>query len=120
MITTVDIKKFKKALEERKEQIEKNLKNIQEEMNSLRGVDLNDEADYASISTDRLIEDALTTKQQKELKEIDEALKKIENGTYGICEMCEEAISIERLQVKPQAKYCIVCREIIEKNRQKE
>ncbi len=120
MIKTVDIQKFKSLLLERKEQIIKNIESIQNEIASLRGVDVNDEADYAAISTDRLIDDTITTKQQRELKEIEEALKKIEDGSYGICEMCEEPISIERLKVKPQAKYCIVCREIVEKNRKKE
>ena len=47
--------------------------------------------------------------------EIDEALEKIANKTYGICDMCEEEIGIPRLKVKPHAKYCIACREIIEK-----
>jgi len=54
-------------------------------------------------------------KQKQELKEIEEALKKIEEGRYGICEMCDEPISEERLKIKPHAKYCIICREIIEK-----
>ncbi|NPA81244.1 MAG: RNA polymerase-binding protein DksA [Epsilonproteobacteria bacterium] len=120
MKRNIDIVFFKKALIERREQVLKNIQNFQEEIDSLKGIDLNDEADYAAISTDRLIESAITNKQAKELKEIEEALQKMEKGTYGICEMCEEPISLERLQVKPQAKYCIVCREIIEKNRKKE
>ena len=41
--------------------------------------------------------------------------EKIANKTYGICDMCEEEIGIPRLKVKPHAKYCIACREIIEK-----
>jgi DnaK suppressor protein len=49
------------------------------------------------------------------LKEIDLALEKIEERTYGICESCDEHIPIERLKVKPFARYCIVCREEIER-----
>ncbi len=117
---TSEIKSFKKALEDRKKQVLNNILEAQKEMMELVGIDLNDEADYAAVSADRLIESAITSKQEKELREIEEALKKIENGTYGICEMCEEPIQIERLKVKPQAKYCIVCREIVEKNKSKE
>jgi len=115
-----DIEYFKKMLIDRKDQVLKNIEDVQKEINELKNVDLNDDADFAAVSTDRLIENAITTKQNVELHEIEEALKKIENNVYGICEMCEEPISFQRLKVKPQAKYCIVCREIVEKNRKKE
>ncbi len=115
-----DIEYFKKMLIDRKDQVLKNIEDVQKEINELKNVDLSDDADFAAVSTDRLIENAITTKQNVELHEIEEALKKIENNTYGICEMCEEPISFQRLKVKPQAKYCIVCREIVEKNRKKE
>jgi DnaK suppressor protein len=51
-----------------------------------------------------------------ELAEIEIALQKIKDGLYNVCDMCEEAIGIQRLKVKPHAKYCIDCREIAEKN----
>ena len=76
---------------------------------------MSDEFDIASINTDQLIEQSISAQQKAELYEIDEALEKIANKTYGICDMCEEDISIPRLKVKPHAKYCIACREIIEK-----
>jgi len=66
-----------------------------------------------------MIEQAISSQQSRELAEIDFSLSKIENGGYGICEMCEEDISFQRLKVKPHAKYCIVCREIIEKSAKK-
>ena len=49
-----------------------------------------------------------------ELEEILVALNKIEKHQYGICEMCEDEIPETRLEVKPFAKYCIDCREIVE------
>jgi DnaK suppressor protein len=42
-------------------------------------------------------------------------LGKIHNNVYGTCEMCEEEINIERLKVKNFARYCITCREVVEK-----
>ena len=76
---------------------------------------MSDEFDIASISTDQLIEQSISAQQKAELNEIDQALEKITNKTYGICDMCEEEIGTPRLKVKPHAKYCIACREIIEK-----
>ena len=43
------------------------------------------------------------------------ALKKIEDGSYGICEECEEEIPIKRLKAIPDARYCISCQAEIEK-----
>lgn len=110
------VQEFKIVLEQRKENILKNLKEYKNEIGELKNSGATDEADFASINTDSAVEEAISKRLKKELEEIEYALKKIENGTYGICEMCEEEIGIERLKVKPQAKYCIVCREIIEKS----
>jgi len=110
-----DLKYFKNLLQERKRQIRKNIEDACIEMEGLNESEANDELDHASISTDRMIEQAITGQQSKELGEIEVAMSKIANGSYGICEMCEEDISIQRLKVKPHAKYCIVCREIVEK-----
>ncbi len=106
---------LKVELEDRKARIQKVISDNEKEMKALSSSDVSDEADQATISTDAAIEQAITNKQLKELKEIDYALFKMENETYGICEMCEEPIGKERLKVKPQAKFCIVCREIVEK-----
>ena len=110
-----ELEKFKELLLNRKEQIAKNIEYNSKEIDGLKGTEASDDADHAIISADVAIEEALSKKQQDELKEIEYALFKIENDTYGICEMCEEPIGVERLKVKPQAKYCIVCREIAEK-----
>lgn len=53
--------------------------------------------------------------QKTEIDDIDYALTKIKNKTYGICEMCDDEIDIERLKIKPHARYCIDCREHVEK-----
>lgn len=44
-----------------------------------------------------------------ELAQIESALQRIKDGTYGICANCEEAISPQRLRAVPWAKYCIEC-----------
>lgn len=107
---------FKDMLETRKEQIIKNITSVNDELAQLRDMDLNDEGDYASVNSDDLVESAIGEQQHAELKEIEVALDKLKQGTYGICDMCEEDIGIHRLKVKPHAKFCIDCREIAEKN----
>ncbi len=111
-----EVKFFEDMLVERKKQISKNIKESIKDISLLKHDDVGDEADHAAVSTDRMIEEAINKQLTKELHEIDYALGKIYTGTYGICEMCEEDISFQRLKVKPQAKYCIACREIIEKS----
>lgn len=110
-----DLKFFENMLLERKAQIKKNIEDAKKEIEDLKDNEVGDEADHASVSTDRMIEQAISAQQQRELAEIDFTLSKISSGGYGVCEMCEEEISFQRLKVKPHAKYCIVCREIIEK-----
>ena len=115
MLNTEEIKFFKTALEARRDRIKNNLNTTTEEINNLNSNDLRDEADYASNSLGRAVDNAILTQQAQELAEIELALDKISENLYGICEMCEEEINIERLKVKIFARYCITCREVIEK-----
>ncbi len=115
---STEIEYFKDTLLSRKEQIEKNISGVEKEMDALRELELNDEGDFASVSNDNMVENAIGHQQELELFEIDLALAKIKEGTYGICEMCEECVGVHRLKVKPHAKYCIDCREIAEKSAQ--
>lgn len=107
---------FKEMLQSRKTQIIKNINGVNNELDGLNSLELNDEGDHASVNNNSMIENAIVQQQEKELDEIEVALKKISKGEYGICEMCEDDISFQRLKVKPHAKYCIECREIVEKS----
>jgi len=111
----MEIEFYKEILIKRKNELEKILLSISHEIREINKCEVKDEADLAVTSMDSGREYQIYLKQKKELEEINEALKKIEEGTYGICEMCEEKIQEERLKIKPFAKYCIICREIIEK-----
>lgn len=70
------------------------------------GEDEDENASEVEEYTDNL---ALETNLEKQLKEILEALEKMETGTYGRCENCDADISIERLRAYPAAKTCITC-----------
>jgi len=53
------------------------------------------------------------TIDMKLLREISDALQRIEQGTYGVCLECEEPISVKRLEAVPWARYCVTCQEQI-------
>ena len=110
-----ELKFFKKLLEERKEQIIKNINKSADEIAELRSNGAVDDFDVASVNTDSNLEYTIISKQRTEYEKIEKALKKIENGSYGICEECEEQINLERLKAKPHDSLCISCREISEK-----
>ncbi len=118
MLTKVELEEFREKLTERKLQIEKNLTGTALELEGMRDLELNDEGDHAATSAKTMVDSAILVQQRKELTEIELALDKINLGTYGICEMCEEPIGLPRLQVKNFARFCIVCREITEKEQQ--
>ena len=66
--------------------------------------------DQASAEIDRNFMLRLRGRERKLLKKIDEAMEKIEKGTYGICEVCGEEINIKRLEARPVTTMCIECK----------
>lgn len=68
-------------------------------------------ADMATDHYDREFSLGIATSEQKAIYEVDEALKRIEDGTYGVCAICDKPISISRLKAVPYAKYCISCKQ---------
>ena len=71
--------------------------------------------DQASSERDRELDLLLGDREREKLRNIDEALMKINEGEYGICEECEEEIPIGRLRIVPFARYCVKCKADIEK-----
>ncbi|MEK6691286.1 MAG: RNA polymerase-binding protein DksA [Nitrospirota bacterium] len=69
-----------------------------------------DLGDQATAESDRSFLLRLRGREQKLLKKIEDALEKIESGTYGICETCGEKISIKRLEARPVTTLCIECK----------
>src|SRR3989344_8575862 len=64
-------------------------------------------ADMATDNFDREFSLDIASGEQVLLNRIDEALRKMEEGTYGVCENCEKPISSKRLKAVPYAKLCI-------------
>lgn len=68
-----------------------------------------DTADMASNVTELELTLNLRSLEAQQLAEIDEALRAIASGNYGICQACGQPIDIERLKVKPMARFCVPC-----------
>ncbi|CAA6803274.1 MAG: Molecular chaperone DnaK [uncultured Sulfurovum sp.] len=115
MLNTMEIEFFKQALEKRKIKIESNLNVTSCEMSEMRENELKDEGDHAAMSLETAVDNAILGQQSQELAEIELALDRIRNKSYGECDMCGDDINIERLKVKNFARYCITCREVVEK-----
>ncbi len=72
-------------------------------------------ADVASDTYDREFSLGLASNERQSLYELDDALKKMEEGTFGICEECKSLITKTRLKVVPFARLCVKCQEKKEK-----
>jgi len=114
LASSKQIEQLREILEERKISIQSNIDDSNNNIEMLQNMDCKDEYDFAESSSDSFTSEIIAKQQCQELKEIEAALKAVEDGTYGICEMCDELIAIGRLKAKPFAKYCTVCREIHE------
>jgi len=116
MLKKNQIDMLKDKLVKRKKQLLDGVSSSQSLLSELLSEPSSDDTDYAEISSDSHNMSAITKNQIKEINEIDIALKKIDNNTYGICNMCDEEIGIQRLQAKPHAVFCVHCRPIYEKS----
>jgi len=69
-----------------------------------------DPADRAAHEANRSFELRIRDREHKLIKKIKKTLVRIDNGTFGICEACEEEISLERLKARPVTTQCIKCK----------
>ena len=76
---------------------------------------LPDPSDRASLESDRNFTLRIRDRERKLIGKIREALERIENGTYGICEGCGGEVSRERLKARPVTTLCIECKKKQEK-----
>ena len=115
MLDNLQLDFFKKSLEKEKKILEENWNFTVNEINTSKEHTPKDEADHAFLSSEQHIGNALLIKKKSNLKAIERSLKRMEENCYGICELCQEPICIERLKVKMFADYCISCKELVER-----
>lgn len=118
-----ELVEFKKILLKQKEQILDGIKHISEDTLKKSQKDAAGDisgytyhmADVATDTYDREFSLSLASTDRETLYEFDDALKKIEDGNFGVCESCKLLISKNRLKAVPSARLCVKCQEKKEK-----
>ncbi len=120
-----ETKKYKESLLKLKERISEDVKHISEDTlkksqkdaaGDMSGYTLH-LADVATDAYDREFSLGLASNDRNVLVQIDDALKRIEEGDYGTCEECEKPIAKVRLKALPFARLCLKCQSAQEKAR---
>ncbi|HUW59605.1 MAG TPA: TraR/DksA C4-type zinc finger protein [Candidatus Bathyarchaeia archaeon] len=114
-----DSKKFEKMLMGELNRLSEGIRKIEESAlhESVREA-TGDLYSYAETGTDNFERETalnIATGESQRLREVSDALQRIENGTFGVCEGCEEVIPRKRLEAFPAARYCIKCKSKLEK-----
>ena len=123
-MTKSELAKYKSLLVKVRESIngdinhiaKENLKSQKESSGDLSGYSFH-MADMASDSYDRELSLNIAGGEQEIIYEIDDALKRIEEGKFGLCISCDKKIPQKRLNAVPYAKYCIQCKSKEEKDK---
>ncbi|HSQ62674.1 MAG TPA: TraR/DksA C4-type zinc finger protein [Polyangiaceae bacterium] len=110
-VNKTQLKKFKTLLVEKRDEIVKKAKQTLEEDMTLDANDLPDEMDLASSEYLQSFTFRLRGREKSFLDKITKALKKIDDGSFGVCEECGEEISVKRLEARPETTLCIKCKE---------
>jgi DnaK suppressor protein len=117
----VDTERFRKTLLEERERLSSTIEHLHEANSSSLEDETEEEtfdnhlADSATATLDREIDYTLEENAENLLRAIDQALERIETGTYGKCERCGQQIAEERLEAIPHATRCIDCQRLVEK-----
>ncbi|MDT8419828.1 MAG: RNA polymerase-binding protein DksA [Desulfuromonadales bacterium] len=106
----------KKQLNEFKELLQKQMNELLQEAGKTvsdmteEKTNFPDPTDRASLESDRNFELRIRDRERKLIGKIREALERIDDGSFGECESCEEEIGIERLKARPVTTLCIDCK----------
>ena len=115
-----DLEKFKKLLEgQRDELLEANRRTLSGDIH-LDPDDFPDEIDTASSEMNLAFQGLLRERERGLLSKILQALQKIDDGIYGECEECGEAIGVKRIEARPVAELCIDCKSEQEQQERRE
>ena len=109
MLKKKQIEYFKKLLNEKLDELLLEANKTVSGMSDLKE-NMPDPADRATLESDRNFTLRIRDRERKLIGKIKDALERIENKTYGICESCGEEISQDRLKARPVTTLCINCK----------
>ena len=118
-----ELNEFKKLILKKKEEVLEDIKHISEDTLKKSQKDAAGDisgyayhmADVATDTYDREFSLGLASSGRELLYSLDDALKRIEEGAFGICEDCKKVIAKTRLKAVPYARFCVKCQEKKEK-----
>lgn len=108
-----ELNKFKKILEDKQDELERIVRN-RDAITIEKSADALDEVQHAA---ERELAIRNLDRESNLLRNVRSALRRIDEGTFGVCLHCEEEISPKRLNAVPWAPYCIHCQEQADRNR---
>jgi DnaK suppressor protein len=106
-----NLAKYRKLLLDEKQRILNNAKNALQNELAISADDLFDETDLAASEVSQNLVFKLRDRERLLLSKIDEAMGRIEDGSFGACSDCEEPIEVRRLEARPMSDLCIACKE---------
>ena len=106
-----ELARYRKLLMEEKQRILNNAKNALKNELAISSDDLADETDLAASEVNQNLVFKLRDRERLLLAKIDEAMERIENGSFGACNECEEPIEVRRLEARPMSDLCVACKE---------
>lgn len=107
---TQDLQFFKELLLNQRSELLNKADSFRSE-NTIESSPQGDEGDLAASENTLALALRLQERQTQHLQKIDYALGKIDDGTFGLCEQCEEELEKKRLIARPVANLCIACKE---------
>jgi len=103
------MRQAKKALTERRETLMRTWRQTSDEERQISGAVETDWTDIASDNEAAKVLHVLSDKERREFEEIEAALARLADGTYGLCIRCGRAIGRQRLMAIPEASLCLEC-----------
>lgn len=116
---------FKKILEDKKAEIIKQLEGIG---TRAKGAEVNFDADFPDYGNSNSIEDnasevtdyttnlSVEGELEGDLRDVESALRRVDEGVYGQCKYCKKDIEIERLKIRPESTSCVSCKKLLKAN----
>jgi len=109
-LSKAQLEKFEKQLTEWRKELDESLNETIQSMHQEELTAFPDPTDQATIETDRNFDLRIRDRERKLIKKIDQALNRIKEGSFGVCEHCGGDISVKRLQARPVTTLCIDCK----------
>jgi DnaK suppressor protein len=116
-MTKAELENFKNVLERQLQDLQSDFGRDLQSMGSPALADINDQA---TLESERSFELRIKDRERKLIGKVQDALRKIGDGSYGVCESCGEPIGVKRLLARPVTSFCINCKSEMEAEERRE